>query len=266
MTEKKINLSTYYLLKSLIDSEFGGVSGLKTTLNNKVNTSDIKNSLDSDDTNKPLSAKQGKELNNKFSNYLTTSGASAIYATKADMGEALNGKAALEHSHGNIDKNGAIANAASKNVVTDANGKITTENKPTIPTGSSTATDIKMNGTQSAGASSNFAKADHVHPIDTSRAASEHGHGNITNEGIISGAASKNVVTDADGKITTENKPTIPTYSVATPDTDGLMSSDDKLNFDDIYEYINSLEEEPVEITYTNGDTVTKRIIFLPDE
>ena len=25
-------------------------------------------------------------------------------------------------------------------------------------------------------------------------------------------------------------------------------------------------EEEPVEITYTNGDTVTKRIIFLPDE
>ena len=45
-----------------------------------------------------------------------------------------------------------------------------------IPTGSSTATDIKMDGTQSAGSSSNFAKADHVHPTDTSRAASDHSH------------------------------------------------------------------------------------------
>lgn len=38
-----------------------------------------------------------------------------------------------------------------------------------IPTGSSTASDIKMNGTQSAGSSSNFAKADHIHPSDTSK-------------------------------------------------------------------------------------------------
>lgn len=51
-------------------------------------------------------------------------------------------------------------------------------NKPTIPTSSSTNTDIKMDGTQSAGSSSNFAKADHVHPTDTSRVAVAQGSSN----------------------------------------------------------------------------------------
>ena len=117
------------------------------------------------------------------------------YYTETEMDTKLNGKAnsshthtksqitdfpstmtPSSHTHGNITNDGVISNQASKNVVTDANGKITTEAKPTIPTGSSTATDIKMNGTQSAGSSSNFAKADHVHPTDTSRAAANHNH------------------------------------------------------------------------------------------
>ena len=42
-------------------------------------------------------------------------------------------------------------------------------NKPTIPSANSTATNIKMDGTQSAGSLATFAKADHVHPTDTSR-------------------------------------------------------------------------------------------------
>lgn len=52
-----------------------------------------------------------------------------------------------------------------------------------IPQGSSTATDIKVNGTQSAGTSTKFAKADHVHPTDTSRAPASHNHtkSDITN-------------------------------------------------------------------------------------
>ena len=72
-----------------------------------------------------------------------------------------------------------------------------------IPTGSSTNTDIKMNGTQSAGSSSNFAKADHVHPIDTSRAASSHSHGNLTNDGKLGSSANKPVITTTSGKVTT---------------------------------------------------------------
>lgn len=57
---------------------------------------------------------------------------------------------------------------ANKNVVTDANGDLVTENK------------------------------------------NNHSHGNISSTGTLSGT-SKNVVTDSSGNITTENKPTIPT-------------------------------------------------------
>ncbi|MBR1810975.1 MAG: hypothetical protein IJ766_04905 [Clostridia bacterium] len=39
-----------------------------------------------------------------------------------------------------------------------------------------TATNIKMNGTQSAGSGTSVAKANHVHPVDTSRAAASHTH------------------------------------------------------------------------------------------
>lgn len=42
----------------------------------------------------------------------------------------------LSHTHGNLQNDGKVgtSNNANKNVVTDSNGKITTENKPTIPT------------------------------------------------------------------------------------------------------------------------------------
>ena len=46
----------------------------------------------------------------------------------------------------------------------------------TTYTAESTATNIKMNGTQSAGTLSTYARGDHVHPVDTSRAASSHTH------------------------------------------------------------------------------------------
>ena len=46
-----------------------------------------------------------------------------------------------------------------------------------------------MNGTAAPGSSANFARGDHVHPTDTSRAASSHTHGNITNGGDITATA-----------------------------------------------------------------------------
>jgi len=49
-------------------------------------------------------------------------------------------------------------------------------NKPTIPSANTTASNIKMDGTQSAGSATTYAKADHIHPTDTSRAASNHTH------------------------------------------------------------------------------------------
>jgi hypothetical protein len=65
------------------------------------------------------------------------------------------------------------------------------------------STTPKMDGTASVGsATSAFARGDHVHPTDTSRAASSHTHGNITNAGEL-GTASRIVVTDANKKVTT---------------------------------------------------------------
>ena len=60
---------------------------------------------------------------------------------------------------------------ASQNLVTNSSGDIATESKPIIPQPSTTATDIKMNGTQSAGGlnTTTYAKADHVHPSDTNK-------------------------------------------------------------------------------------------------
>lgn len=56
-------------------------------------------------------------------------------------------------------------------------------NKPTIPS----AADLtpKMDGTGATGSSATFARADHVHPTDTSRASSSHAHGSVTSDGKI---------------------------------------------------------------------------------
>lgn len=137
------------------------------------------------------------------------------YYLKEQIDDLLEQKASISHSHGNITNEGVITNQINKNVVTDGNGKITTEAKPTIPVANATATNIKMDGTQSAGLLSSFARADHVHPVDTSRATASHTHGNITNDGVITNQANKNVVTDSNGKITTEAKTTIPTGSTS---------------------------------------------------
>lgn len=99
----------------------------------------------------------------------------------------------------------------------------------------STASNIKMNGSQSAGISEYMARADHVHPVDTSRAssdhthtgsqlrlgssgsdanvtiqevvnskaASSHTHGNIKNTGAIGTAENKPIITTTSGKLTT---------------------------------------------------------------
>ena len=46
-----------------------------------------------------------------------------------------------------------------------------------------------MDGTAAVGTSTDYAREDHVHPTDTSRAASSHSHGNITNGGDITATA-----------------------------------------------------------------------------
>ena len=68
---------------------------------------------------------------------------------------------------------------------------------------------VKMNGTQSAGSSDYIARADHVHPTDTSRAASNHSHGSLVNDGALNSditSVNKVAVTDATNKLKTISK------------------------------------------------------------
>ena len=70
---------------------------------------------------------------------------------------------------------------------------------------SNTASHIKMNGTQSAGTSDLIARADHVHPSDTSRAPSSHNHGNISNDGKVGSAANVPLITGSNGIVQAGN-------------------------------------------------------------
>ncbi|WP_407454412.1 hypothetical protein [Methanobrevibacter sp.] len=70
-----------------------------------------------------------------------------------------------------------------------------------VPVANDTASNIKMNGSQNAGSLSTFAKADHVHPTDTSRAASDHQHGSITNDGKVGSSANKPLITGTGGLV-----------------------------------------------------------------
>lgn len=52
----------------------------------------------------------------------------------------------------------------------------TLDNLPIVPTANTTASNIKMNGSQSAGNLDTYAKADHVHPSDSTKASTTHTH------------------------------------------------------------------------------------------
>lgn len=63
-----------------------------------------------------------------------------------------------------------------------------------------------VDGTVAIGSSTTYARADHVHPTDTSRASSSHVHGNISNTGTITsavtlGATPKLIIADTSNNI-----------------------------------------------------------------
>lgn len=148
-----------------------------------VKKTDIQNNLTSTDTNKPLSANQGKVLDtNKVDKIsgksLSTNDFTNTYKTKLDnLDTLLESKANNTHTHGNLQNDGSVgtSNNINKNVVTDGNGKITTENKPTIPI-ASTGNTYADEGNGSYGSSTNYARADHKHPKSSLYAEATHNH------------------------------------------------------------------------------------------
>ena len=193
-----------------------------------------------------LVAESTSKTNDAYEIYVTVrTGSSGNYSyawEKVDTARIdLSGYSTTSHTHGNITSDGKVGSTANKPLITGTSGAVTTGSFE------ATATNIKMNGTQSVGSLNTFARGDHVHPTDTSRAAathshtkseitdfpttmtpSSHTHGNLQNNGQVGStvAANKNVVTDSNGKITTENKYSHPTYTARTgkPTTDQTPS------------------------------------------
>lgn len=160
------------------------ITKLKNALENVfVKKTDIQNNLTSTDTNKPLSANQGKILNtNKVDKIsgksLSTNDFTNTYKTKLDnLDTLLESKASNTHTHGNLQNDGSVgtSNNINKNVITDGNGKITTEDKPTIPI-ASTGNTYADEGNGSYGSSTNYARADHKHPKSSLYAEATHNH------------------------------------------------------------------------------------------
>ena len=138
-----------------------------------------------------------------------------------------------------------------KNVVVDnTTGNITFEDKPTVPQASTSSPLADMTG-GAIGSDSKYAKADHQHPKSTlyaeanhthsaddlpsTMAPSAHTHGNLQNDGRVgtSDNASKNVVTDGNGKITTEAKITM-VDTVQDGNSNAVTSNA-------VYDYVNSV-------------------------
>jgi hypothetical protein len=114
------------------------------------------------------------------------------------------------------------------------------------------ASRVKMNGTQSAGSSDYIARADHVHPVDTSRAASNHSHGSLVNDGALNSditSVNKVAVTDATNKLKTISKLPLDkvthqdisgkanvnhSHASASSSANGFLSKEDKSKLDGI--------------------------------
>lgn len=194
------------------------ITKVKNALENVfVKKTDIQNNLTSTDINKPLSANQGKILNtNKVDKIggksLSTNDFTNTYKTKLDnLDTLLENKANNTHTHGNLQNDGSIgiSNNINKNVITDGNGKITTEDKPTIPSASSTVPSADTSS-GSYGSGTTYARANHQHPKSSLYAETSHTH-------------TKSEITDFTH-----------THNTATLETDGFLSMQDKANLDSL--------------------------------
>jgi len=96
-----------------------------------------------------------------------SSGTGKDYSRKDHVHPTDTSRASSTHVHGNITNDGKIGSTANKPLITTTSGSVTTGNFET------STNNIKMDGTVNVGSSNNFARSDHVHPTDTSRASTD---------------------------------------------------------------------------------------------
>ena len=149
-----------------------------------------------------------------------STGSLTTYARGDHVHPTDTSRAASSHAHGNVTSDGKIGTTANLPVVTGTGGAVTTGSFE------ATASNIKMNGTQSVGSANTFARGDHVHPVDTSRAASSHAHGSITNDGKVGSAANKPLITSTNGAVAAGSFGS----STSTSATEFVACSDSRLS------------------------------------
>ena len=110
------------------------------------------------------------------SQYLTEHQSLANYVTTSDS-RLSDARTPLSHAHGNLQNNGQVGSTAqaNKNVVTDSSGLITTEDKPTIPSASSTTPSADTTS-GSYGSGTTYARSNHTHPKSSLYAEATHSH------------------------------------------------------------------------------------------
>lgn len=115
----------------------------------------------------------------------------------SDIRTDVNSKASSDHVHGQIQNNGTIGTAANKPLITTTNGLIQ------AGAFESTVSKIKMDGAASVGTLNTFARADHVHPTDTSRAPNT--LATSTSNGLMS-SADKITISNIDSTYATKDE------------------------------------------------------------
>lgn len=180
--------------KSVTLYQNGTSKGAKTTNNNGVATWTITCStgglqrFNIEDTSIEVFVDNKSEVGHTHSQYLTEHQSLTNYVTTSDS-RLSDARTPTSHSHGNLQNNGQVGSTAqaNKNVVTNSSGLITTEDKPTIPSASSTTPSADTTS-GSVGTGTTWARSNHTHPKSSLYAEASHTHsGYLTSHQDISG-------------------------------------------------------------------------------
>ena len=116
------------------------------------------------------------DVGHTHSQYLTEHQSLSNYVTTDDS-RLSDSRTPTSHTHGNLQNNGQVGSTAqaNKNVVTNSSGLITTEDKPTIPSASSTTPSADTTS-GSVGTGTTWARSNHTHPKSSLYAESSHNH------------------------------------------------------------------------------------------
>lgn len=141
-------------------------------------------------------------------NYYTITQIDTLLNGKVDTTDSrlTDSRTPKSHSHGNITNTGAIGSASGKPIITTTNGVLTTSTF-----GTTSGTFVEGNDSR----------------LSDARTPTTHSHGNLQNDGKVgtTNNTSKNVVTDSNGKITTEDKYTHPSTHASSMITESSALS-----------------------------------------